>query len=95
MAQARFVHIGFGFTGEPPVAALEKLFSGAIDWMRYDQRCWILYTTTELDTWRDRIRNTPGVLSSDSFFLCEFTPTSYSGYLYDWVWKWIKKHSST
>jgi hypothetical protein len=89
---ARFVHIGFSFTGtEPPIKALGETFNNALDWVRYDHHCWILYTTTELDTWRDRIRNTPGVLPGDSFFLTEFQPGKHSGYMHEWVWTWLSK----
>jgi hypothetical protein len=61
-----------------------------IDWLRYDERCWILYTTTEINVWRDRIRKVPGVNTSDSFFLCEFAG-KYSGYMHEWVWDWLNK----
>lgn len=89
-----FIHIGFNFTGEVPVKALEKLFDSALDWLRYDTHCWLLYTTTDLDTWRDRIRKTPGILPADSFFLCEFRLTDYSGYMHEMVWEWLKKRTS-
>ena len=89
---ARFVHVGFNFTSTPPTAALEKVFANARDWLRYEEHCWVLYSTTDIETWRDRIRNTPGILPGDSFFLCEFT--AYTGFMHDWAWKWIKKHDS-
>jgi hypothetical protein len=84
----KLIHVGFNFTGIPPVGALEKVFAGAIDWLRYDYRCWILYTTTDLDTWRDRIRKVPGLGAKDSFFLCEIA--DYSGYMNTWVWQWLR-----
>ena len=89
----RFVHVGFDFTtASPPIAALEATFKKARDWLRYDSHCWILYTSTDLDTWRDRIKNTTGIVNEDSFFLCEFTETS--GYMNEWVWKWLAKDRS-
>jgi hypothetical protein len=91
MSRGRFVHIGFNFTGEPPVNALKQGFDKALDWMRYSNSCWILYTTTDLDVWRDRIRQTDGILPDDSFFLCEFNPDSWSGFMPDWVWDWLHK----
>ena len=89
---ARFVHVGINSTA-PPVKALEKTFTIALDWVRYGTRCWILYTKKDLDTWRDRIRNTPGVKSGDSFFLCEFS--EYSGYQHKVVWDFMSKHQLT
>jgi hypothetical protein len=90
---ARFVHVGFNFgVNIPPVAEIAKIFESATDWVRYDPHCWILYTTTELETWRDRIRNSPAIKSGDSFFLCEFAKAKSDGYQTQLVWDWFKKH---
>jgi hypothetical protein len=91
MARARFVHIGFGFTGQPPVDELKKVFDKALDWMRYSDSNWILYTTTDINVWRDRIRQLNGISTSDSVFLCEFELGSKTGYMHDWVWTWLSK----
>jgi hypothetical protein len=91
---ARFIHVGFVFSGpEKPIDALGRTFAKALDWMRYSTECWILYSTTDTDTWRDRIRRTPGVLESDAFFVCDFD--NYSGYMHDWVWEWLRKDRSS
>lgn len=84
---ARFVHVGIGVL-IPPVEQLEKMFGNAMDWLRYDSHCWIIYTSTELDIWRDRIRT---VVASGSFFLCEFEAGAYSGYPKPDAWKWLQK----
>lgn len=91
MNRARFIHIGFNFTGTPPIQELEQLFNKALDWMHYSEYCWILYTTTEPDVWRDRIRQLGGILPGDSFFICEFNPAFDSGYMFDWAWNWLRK----
>jgi hypothetical protein len=90
--KARFVHVGFNVHGPAvPVAELKKVFSTALDWLRYDPHCWILYTTTDLDIWRDRIRNVPGIKPSDGFFLCEININVRSGYLGKFAWDWLRK----
>lgn len=91
---ARYVHVSFSFTGEAPIEALEKTFGSALDWIRYDYQGWILYTTTALEVWRDRIRNTQGVRTSDSFFLCDFSKDHYSGYMHEEVWTFLSKNRS-
>jgi hypothetical protein len=90
--KARFVHVGFGTSGEIPIARLEKLFSTSVDWFRYGSHCWILYTRTELDTWRDRIRAVPGL--KDSFLLVEINVDERSGYLPKSAWDWLQKDRS-
>jgi hypothetical protein len=92
MASAKFIHIGFIFTGPPPIEALEKVFQGALDWLRYEPHCWIIYTTTDIDTWRNRIHNTAGIQTLDSFFMCEFERNSV--YMHQWVWDWVGKDRS-
>jgi len=88
----RFVHVGFDFSGEQAVVTeLEELFSKALDWARYDTHCWILYTNTELEIWRDRIRNLPSIKNTDSFFLCDFERGKSNGYLQKTMWDWLNK----
>jgi hypothetical protein len=88
--KARFVHVGFRFTGPAPIEALKQTFDHALDWLRYSPNCWILYTSTEATTWRDRIRKV--LRDADSFYLCEFDPKSATGYMHKFAWDWLKKH---
>ena len=88
----RFVHVGFSFTGEPPIDAIEKVFDKAVDWMRYDSHCWILYTALPLNRWRNRLRTIPELSNDSSFLLTE--SDSHSGYQQTWVWDWFKEHGS-
>jgi hypothetical protein len=93
MIPKRFVHVGFNFeSGNPPLDALEKTFNKAVDWIRYSYQGWILYTGLELDVWRDRIRNTPGIKDVDGLFLTEFS--NYSGYMQEEIWEWLAKKRS-
>ena len=89
---ARFIHMGLSFKKKPPPNdELEKLFNKALDWLRYDWHCWIIYTSTDIEIWRDRILKVPGLKASNSFFLCAFDAKSYAGYMHQWVWDWLKK----
>jgi hypothetical protein len=101
---ARFVHIGF--SSAPPVKELEDIFNSALDWLRYDNRCWILYTTTELDEWRDRIKKvlddvnglqppTAPKPKGVTFLLFEINVDTRSGYATEFVWEWLSKARSS
>jgi hypothetical protein len=90
----RFVHVGFYFAGTVPVAEIEKVFATAVDWLRYDQHCWILYTNTEVNVWRDRLKAVPAI-STGEFFLCEINNVAgsgYSGWMKQTTWDWMNKH---
>jgi hypothetical protein len=89
---ARFVHIGIAFSGEvPDLSKIEEVFQPALDWIRYGPQSWVLYTTTELDTWRDRLRACPVIKEADPFLLTEFKVGEYSGYQRQAFWDWIHK----
>jgi hypothetical protein len=88
---ARYIQITFLFKGVHPVEALEKTFSNALDWIRIADHLWILYSNTDLDTWRDRIKATPGIVPADSFFLSEFSEGQYSGFQVRATWDWFRK----
>lgn len=91
----RFVHIGIACTGRVPVDKLEDHFSKAISWIRYGANCWVICTTTDLETWRDRLLKI-SELRDGSFFLSEFQPVSgdqYSGWLPEELWKWFQQNA--
>jgi len=92
MNRARLVHISFAVAqGNPPIEELKKVFDGAMDWVRYAPHAWIVLTGLPIHTWRDRIRNCPGIQPQDSFFLCEFDPSQADGYQDSMIWEWLKK----
>jgi hypothetical protein len=95
--RARFVHLGIHCAGPVPIAELEKVFSTALDWLRYDAHCWILYTTTEVNIWRDRILKIPAMAAGE-FFLCEIRAipeNGYDGWMKKTTWEWIQKDRSS
>jgi hypothetical protein len=88
---ARFIHVSFSFSGAvPDLTKLEELFNLALDWIRYGTTAWILYSNTDLDTWRDRIRACPAVKDTDAFLITEFN-SNYSGYQLKSTWDWLQK----
>ena len=68
------------------------MFDKAADWIRYDAQGWVLYTSIDLDVWRDRVRKVPGVNEDTSFFLVVFNRDETSGYMTQSFWDWLSKH---
>lgn len=91
---ARFLHIGFFWSGPPKIAPLEVVFNDALDWARYTQYNWVLWTTTDPATWLARIR--PHLGPQDNVVICHVdlssTPLTYTGWADKWFWEWIQKH---
>jgi len=91
IGQARFLHVGFNWIGNPKVTELEGVFNSAIDWIRYAPNCWILRTTTDPDIWLARVK--PYMTENDQVFICELNTSSiekYSGWLSPWMWPRIQ-----
>jgi len=97
MVTAHYIHVSVAHES-PPITGLEKCFNSALDWYRYSDYSWVLYTTTDIDTWRDRIRKVRGMKMAEViFFMCVFDPTvskSYSGYMTKDFWDWLKESRS-
>jgi hypothetical protein len=72
------------------ISQIEDVFNKAAYWMRYATNCWVLYTTLDLGTWRDRVRAIPG-MEKESVFVIEFDPDEASGWLPEWMWKEFNK----
>lgn len=84
---ARFLHVGFSWSGPPKIDKLEPIFNVAIDWIRYAPNCWILRTTSDADTWFARLK--PHMADGDQVFIAELDlsdSSKYSGWLDKWMW---------
>ena len=87
---AKFLHVGFNFADRQiSEDKLKILFDTAIDWVRYAPNCWILWTTSDVDTWYKYIK--ANIDERDNVFICELEITNRQGWLPKSIWDWIKK----
>jgi hypothetical protein len=86
-----FLHIAFGFHGKPKVDELEPVFNKALDWMRYTNDCWLVWTTSTPQQWYQRLK--PHLAEEDSCLITtiDLSRGKRSGQLSNWQWQWIKK----
>lgn len=61
----------------------------AIDWFRYDDKNWIVYTTSDARKWDSRLREfvNPG----GHLFICKLQIDDYFGFMSKKLWEWLKK----
>jgi hypothetical protein len=89
----RFLHVAFNWQGAPKETELRPLFDTALDWAHYAPNCWILWSTTEIETWVSYLKKHMG--PSDSVVICEVNLSTanktYSGLADKWVWTWVQK----
>ena len=68
---------------------LEKKLSLAIDWYRYDTGLYVVYTTSEVEKWQERLLTF--VKDDGKLFICELQITNRNGWMNKDFWEWIKK----
>lgn len=69
-------------------ALYEKLKS-ASNWWHYLGSTWLLYTTEDVGTWVDRIREV--VKEGDHFIVIDITKQKRNGWLPKKAWEWIRR----
>ena len=85
----RFLHIYL--KPNPGIASseIEAKMNLAIDWFKYDEHVWIVYTTSELGKWNERLKPIAG--GTGTFFICEIDPTKRTGWMAKSFWAWLRK----
>lgn len=68
---------------------VEKVLDTAVDWYRYQDNCWILYTTSTAEKWYARLEEL--VKPEGSFYICRLDITDDQGFMSSEFWKWLQK----
>jgi len=69
---------------------VEKKMNLSRDWFRCTPSVWILYSTSRIDKWQERLR--PLVEPSGSLFLCRLDISKRKGWMKQEFWDWIKNN---
>lgn len=85
----QFLHISFIFKDQPYLESLEPVFGKALDWLRYSDTCWIVYTSSDADKWYRRLK--PEIGEKDNILIIKADPSERQGYMPKTVWDWFKK----
>ncbi len=85
---ANFYHVFIqpkkGVTSEQ----VEKKMNLSKDWFRCTDSVWILYSTSRIDKWQERLR--PLVEPGGSLFICRLDISNRNGWMKKEFWNWIK-----
>jgi hypothetical protein len=71
---------------------VEKTMNLSVDWFRCTPSVWILYSTSRIDKWQERLR--PLVDSDGCLFLCRLDMSKRNGWMTRSFWEWIKKNEN-
>jgi hypothetical protein len=87
MAMAEFFNVYIYCKKDVPFEKLEKQMNLSLDWMRITQHVWILYSTSDIDKWQERLR--PLVEPDGSLFICRIDIKKRNGWMSKQFWDWI------
>jgi len=85
----QYLHIGFCWSAPPDLKALEEKFNKSIDWVRYSKECWIVWTSSDPNTWYNRLK--PLLKENDDIFIVKIDINVRQGWLPTWIWDWVKE----
>lgn len=85
----RFIHIYIKPSKDKTKEALEQKLNLAIDWYRYETGLYVVYTTSTVEKWQERLLNI--VRDDGRMFICEFQISTKNGWMNKDFWDWIKK----
>lgn len=90
--KGRFLHIYLRPHSGVTEAQIEAKMNLALDWYRYDERVWLIFSTASLAKWKQRIKPLAG--KSGFYFVCEINPMKRVGWMSKSFWAWLRKDRS-
>jgi len=66
---------------------VEEKLNLAVNWFRYNERCYVVETTSNEDKWQERLL--PLVNPGGYLFICKFDSTHYHGFMSPKFWEWF------
>lgn len=67
---------------------VEEKLNLAIDWFRYADYCYLVYTSKDISTWKARLK--PFVEPNGHLFIINVDPNEYNGWMPKNLWPWIE-----
>lgn len=91
---SKFMLITLNFEGrDAPTEQLKTALDKALDWVTYAPNCFIVYTSSDVDRWFQRLRKV--VHENDSILIMEVVLENRAGWLPKDVWAWMHKDRSS
>jgi hypothetical protein len=71
---------------------IQAKMNKALDWFRYDDKCWLVYTSSDQDKWY--VRLSPLVKPGGHALIWRLSMSHYKGWMTNRLWEWIRKCKS-
>jgi hypothetical protein len=86
---ASFYHIHIQRREDVTFDQVKEAMNIAVDWYRYNEREWILYTTSDAKTWYSRLQ--PLVEPGGEILIVKLDVSDYWGTMPKGLWTWLSK----
>jgi hypothetical protein len=89
MAEAKFYHMYLVPKEGIEQAEIERKLNLALDWFKYDESIWIIYSTATIEIWMKRLK--PFAQAGGNLFICELNISNRNGWMSKDFWKWLRE----
>lgn len=86
---ATHLHVGFSFTGAPKIVELVPVLDNALDWIRYSDTNWVVWTNSTAVLWYSRLK--PHLGPNELVLIIQISPVGAYGLLPKPVWDWLNR----
>lgn len=86
---ANFLNIFIVAKSDVSKEKIEAKMNLAIDWYRYSDTNYIVYTSSSANKWQERLLEF--VKDDGSLFICELALSNRNGWMTQAFWDWLKK----
>lgn len=84
-----FIHIFIKLSNESDYEQLKKIIDTALDWYKYSDNNWLIYTSSKIDVWMKYLK--PLVEKKGKLFVNEINIKNHNGRMSQDFWDWLKK----
>ena len=88
---AMFLHVFVLPKQEVTQERLEEVMNSAVDWYRYYKGFYVVYTTSSVDKWQERLR--PLVDPQGRLFICQLNAKNRQGWMDPNFLEWLSKRA--
>ncbi len=86
---AEFLHIYIKQRAGVTRDEVEKTLNIALDWYRYDNKVYVVYTTSDVDKWKERLIDL--VKPNGHLFICRLDIKVRQGWMPKAFWNWLRQ----
>jgi len=70
-------------------AQIEEILNLGQDWLRYDNKCWLVKTTSNAKKWHARLEKC--IEPGGQMLITQLNPADYWGHMPKTIWDWLTK----